>query len=542
MQGTAQIIDINGRPIGRTGRPQNSGLSNGAASLESASLLGWNWWGGSSDDDIVQHLPIVRQRCRDLVLNAPVVAGMINTISTNVVGQGLIPTPTPDVELLGMSSVEADNWKKTVLRYWEDWAESKEADIHRRDNFYELQQLAHRAVLESGDVFAVLPYHTYPGSRSLLDLRVQLIEADCISDPTLSDNGRKQVKGDIYGGVEIGDYGEVVAYHVATRHPLSKRNPIRFNGEPLVREWVRIPAVGPETGRRNILHIMRSQRPGQRRGIPALAPIVESIKMLDRFLKAELQAALVQSLFTAAIKTSVPEASLGEFREMYSQSGDDRQTPSQKFYEENGMIEMGSGTIGFLAPNDDIVPVGVTHPSSGFGPFVDAVLKMIGGALGLPFEMVVMMFSTSFSASRAAMNMASANFKIQRDWMTWDFSQPIYEEFLANVVAKGYIKAPGFFTDPLKRRAYCSAKWAGPADLQIDPQKEYAAYQMAIGLGAMTYSDVAAKTGSDYRQNAAVLHEEQKIYDAQSWDRQPLKASSVPQDAVMNGGKQSADE
>ena len=50
-----------------------------------------------------------------------------------------------------------------------------------------------------------------------------------------------------------------------------------------------------------------------------------------------------------------------------------------------------------------------------------------------------------------------------REWLSRDFCQSIYEEWMAEAVAKGRIKAPGFFSDPLRRKAYCKAEWNGPA-------------------------------------------------------------------------------
>jgi lambda family phage portal protein len=529
---TPQIVGMDGKPIKSSKLTAdrnrlsfiNGGLGNGAASLDNASLQGWNWWGGSPDDDITAHLDVVRQRCRDLSLNAPVVAGIINTMSTNVVGRGLIPEPTPDEEFLGMSDEDATRWKQSVQRYWEEFAETKDIDVRRRDNFYELQALVHRAVIESGDVFVTIPYVSYPGSRSLLDLRLQVIEADCVSNPAAM--AQYDPEKDIFGGVEVGEYGEVIAYYIATQHPLAHRK-ARVGAKPA--EWIRVPVIGEASGRRNILHIMRSTRPGQRRGTPFLAPVVEAVKVLDRYIKAELQAALVQSLFTAVIKTPVPEAAIGEWTNMMQDhlaSGNvgGLESANQQFYQQHGLLEMGAGTVGFLAPGDDIEPVGVTRPASGFGPFVDSQLKFIGAALGLPFEMVVMMFTSSYSASRAAISMATADFKKQQDWLIYDFCQPVYDEFIANAVAKGYIKAPGFFKCPLKRRAYSQAKWSTPPILQLDPNKEADAYAKQIGLGIQTYSDIAAKHGTDYAQNVAVLHKEQKMWDDNPWDRQPLRA------------------
>ena len=46
-------------------------------------------------------------------------------------------------------------------------------------------------------------------------------------------------------GVETDEDGEVIAYHFSKHHPLSYAN------EPM--EWVRVPAYGATTGRRNCL-------------------------------------------------------------------------------------------------------------------------------------------------------------------------------------------------------------------------------------------------------------------------------------------------
>lgn len=528
---TPKILDMHGKPLSPSGAGlnnyYNTGLSNGAASLDNPSLMGWDWPGGDADSDLTANNDIVRQRSRDLAVNSPVIAGLINTVVNSVVGQGLIPEPTPDTSLLGMSSEEANTFKRDVMRLWEYFAEEKSCSISGDANFYDLQRLVLRSAIESGDVFVTMPYvertHSRLSDSSMLDLKVQIIEADCVSNPAMATIS--EIQGDVFGGVETGIHGEVLAYWVATRHPLAKRYPFMISGQhPHMREWVRIPAVGEESGRRNILHITRNIRPGQRRGVSLLAPVVESVKVLDRYIKAELRSALVQNLFTVAIKSQTPQGTVGAFDALAANMTDDSSYMSarEKFYAENGGIALGSGNVAFLAPDDDITPVSVTHPESGFGSFVEAQLKMIGAGVGVPYEMIVMQFTTAYTASRAAMNMYDQNKKVNRDWIAYDFCQPVYEAFIAECVGAGYIKAPGFFSDPLKRRAYCMSQWNGPGSLSIDGQKELAEYEAAIALGAMTHTAVASEyNGSDYRQNAAVLHEEQKVYDSAPWQRTP---------------------
>lgn len=533
----SKILDMQGKPITRAEGLNNrqffGSLQNGAASLDNPSLMGWAFEGGSPDDDIVNNLPIVRQRCRDLALNTPVIAGLLNTLVNSVIGQGLILEPTPDAEYLGMTPEEAAQWKKQVTRVWDHFAESKECSVSGDENFYDLTRLVLRSAFESGDIFVALPLNGRAGS--MLDLRIQPIEADCVSNPSAITY--PNMTGDTYGGVETDEYGKVIAYWVATRHPLAKRRPSYTNGQrPFPSEWVRVPAFGDETGRRNILHVARRQRPGQRRGIPLLAPVVEATKVLDRYIKAELQAALIQSLFTVAIKTANPKESAGAYDEMANQlMNDDFTSPRERFYAEHGGLKLGAGEVSFLAPGDDIEPIGVTRPESGFGPFVDAQLKMIGVAVGIPFELLTLTFQSSYSASRAAMNMATVGFKVQRDWISQDFCQPVYEAFLTEAVIAGYIQAPGFF-DPLKRRAYCAAKWNGPGALQIDPTKEIEAAIKRISVGVSTLQQETSEiNGGDWMVNAATRHAEQKVFDAAPWDPTMTKLG-VPAIGVASEG------
>ena len=51
-----------------------------------------------------------------------------------------------------------------------------------------------------------------------------------------------------------------------------------------------MPAFGAATGRRNVLHPFRRTRPGQTRGIPYLAPVMELVKQLGRYSEAEVAA------------------------------------------------------------------------------------------------------------------------------------------------------------------------------------------------------------------------------------------------------------
>ncbi|MBI5971035.1 MAG: phage portal protein [Deltaproteobacteria bacterium] len=77
------------------------------ASCAKRSLSQWRTSWGDADSDTLFDLPILRDRSRDLIRNAPLATGAINTVCTNVVGTGLILQSRIDRETLGMDEVEA---------------------------------------------------------------------------------------------------------------------------------------------------------------------------------------------------------------------------------------------------------------------------------------------------------------------------------------------------------------------------------------------------------------------------------------------------
>lgn len=190
----------------------NTGYSNSGASRRKKSMLGWLFKGGSTKEDIDENLDTLRQRSRDLYMNTPLATGSLKNIRTNVVGGGLVLNARIDHEFLGLTEEEADEWETTVEREFALWSESILCDALQMHDFYELQQLSFLSFLMSGEVFVLLPYR-YHGHHSY-GLRVQLIEADRISSPSGNNPN-------IINGVEVGKYGEVVAYHILNHHPLA---------------------------------------------------------------------------------------------------------------------------------------------------------------------------------------------------------------------------------------------------------------------------------------------------------------------------------
>lgn len=503
----------------------NKGYSHAGASYTKKSLKGFVVESGSPAEDINANNYTLRQRSRMLYMSAPIATAALKRQRTNIVGAGLRLKPTIDRETLGMTQEQAEAWQRLTQQEFNLWAQRKQAcDATGVNNFYGMQQLVALAWPMSGDVFALIK-RAKPTPLMPYSLRLHLIEADRIRTPetagvrgnpllTSLTTGRNKDNGNlIYDGVEVDKSGAVVAYHIANTHPN------QWDGGET--KFVRVEAYGKETGLPNILHIMDTERPEQYRGVPYLAQAIEPLLQMRRYTEAEITAAVVQSFFTAFIKTEAGSADM-PFNEV---GGDGEQEVSQDPNE----YEMGAGTINVLEPGEDVTFGSPTHPNTGFETFMRALCEQVGAALEIPADLLLMSFNSSYSASRAALLEAWKGFRMRRDWLTDDFCRPVYEIWLTEAVARGRISAPGFLTDPIIRQAYLGSEWIGPSQGQLDPTKEVAAAVTAIENGLSTREAEAVKlNGSQFSTNVDKLAVENELLRQANGGSNPTPAPEPP--------------
>lgn len=154
-----------------------------------------------------------------------------------------------------------------------------------------------------------------------------------------------------------------------------------------------------------------------------------------------------------------------------------------------------------MQPNESIEIADPKRPNQAFDPFVQAVLRQIGVALELPFEILIKHFTASYSAAQAALVEAWKFFSARRRWLAIQFCKPVYDMVISEAVARGILDAPCFFSHPLIREAYLGADWVGPPRGQIDQYKEIRAAEKRIEIGITTLAEeTAALTGGDWER------------------------------------------
>lgn len=326
-------------------RPVNKGYGDAGASWHKKATKGFRAMSGSPKEDIDANNYTLRQRARMLYMAAPIATSAIRTNRTNVVGIGLQLKSRIDREALGMTQEAADAWQAQAEREFALWSENKRAcDATGVNNFAAMQQLALSSWLVSGDVFAVVKQYE-PTPLTPYSLRLHLIEADRVATPTTSGiitpmlltTGKAANGNTIYDGVEVNDDGQIEAYHIRSTYP--------FELGSTTTTWARVQAYGERTGLPNILHVMESERPDQYRGVSYLAQVIEPLLQLRRYTESELTAAVVESFFTAFIKT---EAGAGDnpFNEVGSSLPEVSRDPNE--------YEMGPGQINIMEPGEDV--------------------------------------------------------------------------------------------------------------------------------------------------------------------------------------------
>lgn len=470
-----------------------------------------NWipGGGSADSDLLYDLADLRERSRDLNRNDGYAAGITDTMVTNVVGTGIIPQSRIDREALGLDENQQEAYQRQAEKIFKKWMPY--ADAGNRMDFVEIQQLVDRQIIENGEVI-ILPVMKEDGARPYKTC-FQIIESDRLETP-LDKTGDKSIRS----GVEIGENGEPIAYWIRKTHPGD--GPLRFKADKSP-EYVRIAAFD-ENGRCQIFHLYWMKRPGQTRGIPFFAPILNKFKDLGDYMEAELVAARIAACFALFIEKTDP-ASAASF------SASKTNAKGQRIESlEPGMIE-------YLSPGEKMNAFNPNRTSQSFDAFVERVLRMIGSSLGMPYELVAKDFSkTNYSSARAALLQAYRYFRCRQEWLAKKFCQPVWEMVLDEAYLRNEFEVKQYFKN---RAEWTRARWISPGWPWVDPLKEVKASNEAVANNLSSLADEAASQGKDYEEILEQRAREEALKTKLGLKNKDTRSHSTPSSGEASDAK-----
>jgi lambda family phage portal protein len=442
----------------------------------------------SPDDEQRWDRDYLLSRATDLERNDALAGGAIEERVLSVVGTGLSVQPSPLYKVLGWSQDQAVDWAQERKERFNLWAQDpRECDIARRRNFYQGQVIAYRTAASRGDCFTLLQHRKHSGATWAL--KFQIIEGDrCLNPPGMNES---LTDTKLSQGIEVDDAGGAVKYWFCKRHPAL--------GIVLTKDdFIPVDAWGQD-GQRLVLPLMHENRLDLRRGYPMLAPVIAPLKQMSRLSDSELAASVVSSFFAVVIKKSGTGSS--------PLAGSVKKGPTGKSF-----TELGHALVAELNPGEEIQNVNPTRPNGAFDPFWKSLMGQIAMRLQIPPEILLKKFESSYTAARGALLQFWKFVTVEREnFLAPDFCQPLYEAWLAEDVATGRTKAPGFFRDPLLRAAYCNARWIGDNPPILDPLKEVLAAGELIDRTLSTRADQTMRlTGGDFEENVPQLAREVK--------------------------------
>lgn len=434
--------------------------------------------GKAVDDQIAD----IRDDARDLIRKDVHAAALARVLDENIVGSGIRPQSRVSPEATGLTQAQAETWNQACDELFAEYAEH-DADATGEDTFWGLQRQVVRGWKVDGEAFVhrvPVPLEHEFGRR--FSTAWELIEPERVATPTGS-----LTSSTIRSGIEIGARGQTIRYHVLSA------NPDAGGGQPTSQ-----PVAKWRGGVRNMVHVWTRESAGQYRGVSLLAPTILTFRTLHKYLEAELAAAAVAACFAVFIRRSSgnllagaddPWADVGGASSLASSAD----VPS---------YELRPGLIEQLGEGEDITAFTPNRPGTSFAPFVERLLRGIGAAVGLPYELLVRDFSrTNYSSARAALLETRRGFRCDQANLVSKFCGPVRSTVLQEAFARGMLPQEPAYQRAWQEnpRAMLACRWIPPAWGWIDPTKEIDASTMAIAAGLSTLADEAAGAGTDWR-------------------------------------------
>ena len=411
----------------------------------------------------------LRGKSRDLVRrNAWAQAG-IEAFVANAVGTGIKP-----------QSLSGDErFKAEIQVLWRDWAE--EADAAGQTDFYGLQALACRAMLEGGECLIRLRPRR-PEDGLSVPLQLQLLEPEHLPISLNTDLPSGNV---VRSGIEFDSLGRRVAYHLYRSHPEDGRL-APMSGQGGV-DTVRVDA-------KEIIHLFRVLRPGQIRGEPWLSRALVKLNELDQYDDAELVRKKTAAMFAGFVTRANPEDNL------MGEGASDADGISLAGLEPGTLQILEPGTLQILEPGEDIKFSDPADVGGSYSEFLRTQFRAVAAAIGITYEQLTGdLTSVNYSSIRAGMLEFRRRCEmVQHGVLVHQMCRPVWAAWMKQAVLAGALDAPGFARGgPARRRQYLAVKWIPQGWQWVDPEKEFKAMLLAIRAGLMSRSEAISAFGYD---------------------------------------------
>ena len=381
----------------------------------------------------------LRAKSRDLVRRNAWANAALEAYVANAIGTGIKPQ-----SMVGDAAA-----RESIQSLWRDW--TQDADAAGLTDFYGLQAMACRAMLEGGEVLVRLRYRR-PEDGLPVALQIQVLEPEHLP---VTLNTTAEYRSHPQDGLLA---------------------PMSGDGGM---STVRVDAS-------EIIHMFRPLRPGQIRGEPWLARALVKLHELDQYDDAELVRKKTAAMFAGFITRLSPEDSL-----LGEGSAD-----------ASGVALSGlePGTMQILEPGEDIKFSQPADVGGSYSEFLRMQFRAVAAAMGVTYEQLTGdLTQVNYSSIRAGLLEFRRRVEhLQHGVIVHQLCRPIWEAWMAQAVLEGALVLPGYLRGgSARRREWLAVKWIPQGWQWVDPLKETEAMKSAIRSGLMSRSEAISANGYD---------------------------------------------
>lgn len=447
----------------------------------------------------------ILERAIDLVGSDPHAAGIVENLATLIVGSGLRPYPQLDQATTGLSREEINTvsaQQKAAYRKWAGYA-----DAAGRMSFESIEFLALRQFVQFGEFIFTVPMVDRPGRPYYLALQpIHPLRLKTPVDLYSQDNIRE--------GVEVGSYGEPVAYWIKKTGGMGYKADVSAN-------FIRIPARAGH--RMKVIHCFYQTDPEQFRGYSFFSPAMKFLRDLSDYLDAELVSNIVTAAMAVFIETAAADPyTLATGQATITDTGykSDGTTYDQRYQE----IEPGAIMYGSSGEKPHLLAA--QRPGSTFGIFISQIERSVSLALNIPSPVLFKNFAgMNYAGYRSAMLEAWRVVSTRRKWLAQSLCQPIWEMLMEEAFIRGELSVSDFYS---KRLDLCACDWIGMAKGQIEPLKEVQANVLQIQNNLKSREEVMLEDDRDWVTTFDQIEEEQEAMEERGLDEMKVGEQIEP--------------
>lgn len=410
----------------------------------------------------------LRKHTRDLTKNSAIGRSLKRALVAHIVARGV----TLQARIADKNGNQNQELNRSVEKYWKIF--EKNCDLRGKKSFTGFLRQAVEQLCETGEYII----HKVERSNSyLIPLKLESVDSDVLASSYNSDG--------VIGGIKVDSDLKPVEYYF---YPANSD----VYGFYKSSDYSKILA-------KDIIHAFIEDRPGQVRGEPWFAPCLNLIWSAHRAIEAELYTLEVQACLSVVYKSS--SGGIGK-KWAGSQS-------STKDDLGNVISRLSPASIVGLTNAEDIKVVDPARPGNSFTPFIDKIVEYVSASLGISYAKATKDYSKgNFSSQRMADSDDRRHLRPIQQFIIDSIIQPIYAEFIDNLVMSGLIKIPDYTSDKAR---YQSAEWTFEPYDYIQPVDDAKAEEIELNSKVKTYQDSCSEKGRDWQDHFNQLAQEKQL-------------------------------